>query len=370
MKKRKLLLVPLVSFFVGSMLTGCSLLGIEKCTVKFEVMEGHVEVKPIEVFKNKTMKKPDLSDVLPSYASVENFVLDHQIFDFNTPITEDITLSAQMKYDYSKVLVWEDNHVDRYTSITGYKQALKDKLLYISDEKIGQYDSTHIATNAFEGCSAIEKLVTPYHVSVGIGAFKDCINLKEAVISDRYVMSGSVLWIKKEMFKGCTSLTTIDIPETVELYINESAFENTGLTKFEHYKAYEIDENAFKDCKKLSEVIIPSVKKIKEGAFSVSEASNLAPSFSLTLASTSRATLKELGEKVFYGRTNLTGEFEINKNEIDFVGNYAFGKTGITKLIIASSSGSESVHSGFQEFWNYKEEGSEETIAVEYRALS
>ena len=92
---------------------------------------------------------------------------------------------------------------------------------------------------------------------------EDCTNLKTVL------MWGDPENIEKNTFRNCKKLTEISIPSSVSL-IGESAFENcTSLrTALIWGDITEIGKNAFKNCSSLDDISIPSsCKKIGESAF-------------------------------------------------------------------------------------------------------
>ncbi|MBQ3735785.1 MAG: leucine-rich repeat protein, partial [Candidatus Methanomethylophilaceae archaeon] len=77
------------------------------------------------------------------------------------------------------------------------------------------------SNNAFQGSDRIATLTIPSATSISEGAFKDCTNLSTIVIQgDR--TGNSRLLINVNAFKGCTSLTGIDLSKVRQ--INPSAF--------------------------------------------------------------------------------------------------------------------------------------------------
>ena len=108
-------------------------------------------------------------------------------------------------------------------------------------ELYAHYNITTIGDNAFQGCTSLTTVVIPDSVTtIGIAAFDGCISLTTIAIPD------SVTTIGEDAFYGCTLLTTIVIPDSVT----------------------EIRQGAFADCTSLTTVVIPdSVTAIREYAF-------------------------------------------------------------------------------------------------------
>lgn len=93
--------------------------------------------------------------------------------------------------------------------------------------------------DTFKDCTKLSDLKLPRDVILNQYAFSGCSSLKKFVISDINEI------IPRNAFFGCTSITSISIPQTVTT-INEEAFKQSGITNI---------------------VIPPSVQEIKSGAF-------------------------------------------------------------------------------------------------------
>ena len=101
---------------------------------------------------------------------------------------------------------------------------------------------TTISYYAFKGCTSLSSITIPNSVTkIDIGAFSECTSLPSITIPN------SVITIDSKVFENCTSLTSVTIPNSV--------------TTIGYY--------AFKGCTSLSSVTIPnSVTKIGNLAFS------------------------------------------------------------------------------------------------------
>lgn len=112
-----------------------------------------------------------------------------------------------------------------------------------------------IGANAFLGCSALKKISIPHYVdSVGHGAFYLCTALEEVEHSDCYFYAYS--------FSGCTALKKIP-PVSC---INEGIFQDCSA--LDHLPVTDdcigFDEDAFRGCTGLTEVVIPAAVKYME----------------------------------------------------------------------------------------------------------
>jgi len=152
------------------------------------------------------------------------------------------------------------------------------------------YEVTHIADKAFY-CSPIASLSIPNSiVSIGDGAFQDCLALESITLPESITEIGCLA------FSGCTSLTSVNIPENISI----------------------IEHSTFSNCKHLTAVVIPDqVTYIAQSAFSgcSSLSSIQLPKF-----------LSYIGRNAFSGCSSLTS---IDVPDIvAHIGQYAFADCG------------------------------------------
>ena len=109
-------------------------------------------------------------------------------------------------------LIFEISEDQKTCKIIGYKSYYddeRDKNIVIPEIWNG-YSVTSIGESAFSGCSSLTSIVIPDGVtSIGESAFSGCSSLTSIVIPD------SVISIGKSAFSGCSSLTSIVIPDSV-----------------------------------------------------------------------------------------------------------------------------------------------------------
>lgn len=124
-------------------------------------------------------------------------------------------------------------------------------------------------------------------------------------------------YISKNLFKNCTSLTSVTLPSEL-IGIEESAFEGcTKLSSITFSSLNYIEKNAFKGCTSLTSVTFPSMtKEIRESAFE--GCTNLT---SINLSSSSVS----LGSKAFFGCSKLNSIS--NTSNVTLVGSYCFANT-------------------------------------------
>ncbi len=124
--------------------------------------------------------------------------------------------------------------------------------------------TTIIANSALKGCTSLESIDIPNSVTlIGRLAFSGCTSLESIDIPNGVTLIG------RSAFSGCTSLESIDIPNSVK-EIGDSAF--NGCTSLESIdipnSVTKIGDSAFFRCHSLRSIDIPkSVKTIGNHAF-------------------------------------------------------------------------------------------------------
>ena len=118
---------------------------------------------------------------------------------------------------------------------------------------LGGYPVTSIGDSAFEGCSSLTSVVIPEGVtSIGGRAFWGCSSLTSVIIPE------DVTWIKSGAFQYCSLLTSVVIPEGVTV-IGGYSFEGcSSLTSVVIPEGVTmIDDYTFNGCSSLTSVVIP-----------------------------------------------------------------------------------------------------------------
>ena len=194
---------------------------------------------------------------------------------------------------------------------------------------------TSISTGSgFNNCSSLTSIEIPNSVIyIGSSAFYNCSSLTSIGIPNSVTSIGSTA------FKNCSSLTSIEIPTSVSS-IGYSAFENcSGLTSIEiPNSVLSIGSSAFYGCSSLTSIEIPnSVTSIGNSAFS--GCTNLEQ---IIVAS---------GNTVYDSRNNCNAIIETSTNKlvtgckntvipnsVTSIGNYAFEYcSGLTSIEIPNS---------------------------------
>ena len=140
-------------------------------------------------------------------------------------------------------------------------EAFKDcrslRALKIPDtvQKIGAY--------AFQNCAVIKITIPENTSSIGEGAFRGCVYLKEVSLP------GQIQQMGDGVFYGCIGLTIVSFPRGVyrlgtDMFSGCTALKNITIPD----PVTEIGDRAFFDCKMLSSIVIPSsVKKMGRQVF-------------------------------------------------------------------------------------------------------
>ena len=157
-----------------------------------------------------------------------------------------------------------------YVSVNGvlYNKDKTTIICYPAGKKGNNYKIldgvTKVGSSAFIGCSSLTSITIPNSVTeIGYSVFEGCTNLKSITIPN------GVTSIGDSAFEDCTSLTSITIPNGVTS-IGDSAFEGcTSLTSITIPNSVtSIGFGAFIGCSSLTSITIPdSVTCIGDSAF-------------------------------------------------------------------------------------------------------
>lgn len=197
-------------------------------------------------------------------------------YPFNTATYESATLTVlpASQEAYKADTIWNKfkniqvlNNNEKYITysfsgdgtarVTGVE---KDKIsgeviIPASVEKEGtSYDIVSIADNAFQGCTTMTSVTIPNSVTkIGAEAFKDCTELTTVQ------MGNGITTVSENCFKSCTKLTTITLSS------NLKAIENAAFSRCSALATLELPEGfttinawAFEECSSLTSITFPS----------------------------------------------------------------------------------------------------------------
>ena len=169
--------------------------------------------------------------------------------------------TATLTYDGDNPRHWQ-SETTATVSVTTYAGAL---VLPETVSANGQsYRLTAIGEQAFMGCRTLTTLELPSTVqSFGEGAFAICIGLTAVNIPE------GITEIPTGCFGYCTKLTSVSLPATVKTLGEMAYYGCSGLTAVTLPEGLQsIGRMAFFDCSKLTEITIPSsVTTIGDKAF-------------------------------------------------------------------------------------------------------
>ena len=154
--------------------------------------------------------------------------------------------SEEEPYDYLSDFEYSVD-INKRVTITGYNGTRSNLII---PREIKGYSVTSIDNDAFRGCTSLTSITIPNSVtSIGDGAFRCCSSLTSINIPDGVTSIGS------SAFEGCSSLTSINIPDGVTS-IGSSAFEGcSSLTSINIPDGVtSIGNDAFYGCHNLSDV--------------------------------------------------------------------------------------------------------------------
>ena len=253
---------------------------IKTFTVTFDSKGGDdVASQTVEYGKKATSPNPAKVpyDLLGWFISTDGgATLADTAFDFNTEITTDVALFAKWEIRAnadnvaSKIGAMAESDVVVVTgeitdsTLTEIKNAIKAKTFGIGIDLSGTSGVTSIGEDAFKGCSGLTSIELPSGVtSIGKNAFYGC-----SALTSIEIPSG-VTSIGDGAFQGCSGLTSIELPSGLTSIENYAFYGCSALTSIEIPSGVtSIWSYTFSGCSSLTSIEIPSgLTNISEAAF-------------------------------------------------------------------------------------------------------
>ena len=178
-----------------------------------------------------------------------------------------------------------------------------------------------IPENLFKNCSGLTEITIPDTVSaIGISAFDTCRNLKKVTLPD------SLTEIGNNVFNECVSLNSVTLPDHLET-IGYYAFEDTAITEINIPASLKTAQQPFYACKTLNKVTFADgIKSIPENLFK-----NCSGLTEITIPD----SVAEIGNNAFNGCGNL--KKVMLPDQLETIGYYAFEDTALTEIRIPAS---------------------------------
>ncbi len=180
-----------------------------------------------------------------------------------TVINQGVDIGETLKFVYSALdMTASVSGINNYSS--DYIVIPKTTWLFDDDYVNGEYTVTGISYNAFKGCKNIKGIEIPSTVnSIGIQAFGDCSSLTTINLPE------SLTELSKSIFLNCSSLEHLIIPSNIKSIGNQAFCDCSSLQEIILPKMLsDIKTRTFARCNSLKNVDIPeSVQYIDWDAF-------------------------------------------------------------------------------------------------------
>lgn len=200
--------------------------------------------------------------------------------------------------------------------------------LYYCDDSIYTYNSSAITGLTADAASAVHLVIPETHggatiKTIASAAFRD----KTAIATVLHVPGSELTTISYNAFRGCTSLATIELPETVDT-IRNNAFRDCAMTAFDVPPLVKtIEEYTFNSCTSLTDIDLANVETIGASVFASSTSLS-----SITIPD----SVTTIGGSAFSSCTSLAS-VTLSKNLAELP-NYMFNRcTSLSSITIPDS---------------------------------
>lgn len=243
-------------------------------------------------------------------------------------------------------------------------------------ESVSSDTCLYIYERAFEDCQNLKSAKFPNCLEIYHSAFKDCHSLAEIDFEnleyiDNYAFQyckslpatlelKNVKWVGTSAFGGCTNITTVIMPNCIDLasvvfsetniteivlgdvYVSKYAFLDCTTLKSVKAKGLTAAEKAFYGCTNLVSVEIENSASLGDSAFgncpnletfkagSVTSIGNYAFSGCAKLEEFNCESVKSIGKYAFSGCTSFE---TLNLTSVESIGDYAFNNCTNLKLV-------------------------------------
>lgn len=199
----------------------------------------------------------------------------------------------------------------------------ENKNIIIFQNRFSGNNVTEIGDYAFQEIPIKEAIITDGYIKIGSNAFQGCTELSQIVLPI------SLKEIGDYAFSGCKGLSTIMLPMKLQ-QVGKYAFASTNIKQINFPASlYWIDEGAFSDCDKITELKIPrTIGRIPDRCFA--NCDNITKVYI-------ENGIDSIGEEAFkecYSLPSIT-----IPDSVTFIGDNAFAEMD-TKFVIECSMGS------------------------------